>query len=116
MKNTPFLLLITLWTIFGLSPIRAQSPSTTSSPSPSTVLSEDGARDVARAQFPNCRIVKSTLSSNGGKSVWSVAVEADKIAGSSKRPKTKKEFCTVVIDAQSQSVLSKKKSSSIWAH
>lgn len=116
MKNTPLLLLITLSTIFGISPITAQSPLTGGSPTSSFVLSEDGARDVARAQFPNCRIVKSTLSSSGGKSLWSVEVEADKTAGSSKRPKTKKEFWTVEIDAQSQRVLSKKKSPSSSAH
>jgi len=110
-------LLFSVWCILAsITSLTAQNAGSNSPLSAATTLSEDGARDVARAQFPNGRVLKSTLNTGGGTSVWSVQVEEDKISGGSKRPKIKKETWVVEIDALNQKVLSKKKSSAATAH
>jgi hypothetical protein len=70
-------------------------------------LTENEARNIARAQFPNGKVLKSKLTSEGVKSVWAVGVEVDELKGY-RYLRTHRDYSVVMIDAQSQKVLSVK--------
>jgi hypothetical protein len=72
-----------------------------------SLLPEDGARDVARAQFTDCKVITSKLVEHKHQSVWKVLVEEQAGRGSI-HSKAREKYSLVEIDALSQKVLSVK--------
>ncbi len=94
----------------GLPCLSAQSvtpPPSAGASAQASLLPEDGARDAARAQFTDCKVITSMLVEQKNRPVWKVLVEEQAGRGSP-HSNAREKYSLVEIDALSQKVLSVK--------